>query len=63
MLKVLDNEVAQEEQAEGPTLDKLAREGARRMLVKALTVEVAQYVDEHADARDEAGRRLVVRNG
>ena len=29
MLKVLDNEVAQEEQAEGPTLDELAREGAR----------------------------------
>ena len=44
MLKVLDNEVATEEQAEGPTLDELAREGARRMLMKALAVEVAQYV-------------------
>ena len=41
MLKVLDNEVATEEQAEGPTLDELAREGARRMLMKALAVEVA----------------------
>ena len=63
MLKVLDNEVATEEQAEGPTLDELAREGARRMLMKALAVEVAQHVDEHADDRDEQGRRLVVRNG
>mgnify|MGYP001411943844 FL=1 len=63
MLKVLDNEVTKEEQAEGPTLDELAREGARRMLMKALTVEIAQYVDDHAEARDEQGRRLVVRNG
>ena len=63
MLKVLDNEVAQEEQAEGPTLDELAREGARRMLMKALAVEVAQYVEEHGEERDAQGRRLVVRNG
>ena len=29
----------------------------------ALAVEVAQYVDAHQEARDEQGRRLVVRNG
>ena len=63
MLKVLDNEGAQEEQAEGPTLDELAREGARRMLMKALAVEVAQYVEAHGEERDAQGRRLVVRNG
>ena len=63
MLKVLDNDGATEEQAAGPTLDELAREGARRMLLKALAVEVAQYVDTHAEAQDEHGRRLVVRNG
>ena len=57
MLKVLDNEVAQEEQAEGPTLDELAREGARRMLMKALAVEVAQYVEAHGEERDAQGRR------
>ncbi len=45
------------------TLDAVAREGARRMLLMALEEEVARYVDAHAEARDEAGRRLVVRNG
>ena len=63
MLKVLDNEVAREETSEGLTLDELARAGARRMLMKALAVEVAQHVDEHADERDAQGHRLVVRNG
>ncbi len=63
MLKVLDTATETEESIEGPTLDELAREGARRMLVTALAVEVAQYVDTHEDARDEAGHRLVVRNG
>ena len=33
------------------------------MLMTALAVEVAQYVDAHQEARDEQGRRLVVRNG
>ena len=47
MLKVLDhdaanNETIQEEPA-APTLDELAGEGARRMLMAALAVEVAQY--------------------
>ena len=46
-----------------PTLDALAREGARQMPVTALAVEVAQYVDEHQGERDTQGHRLVVRNG
>ena len=33
------------------------------MLMAALAVEVAQYVDTHENARDEKGRRLVVWNG
>ena len=45
------------------TLDDLAREGARRMLVSALEAEVASYIEEHQDARDEKGCALVVRNG
>ena len=45
------------------TLDSLAREGARRMLLTALEEEVARYIDAHDEARDEAGRHLVVRNG
>ena len=44
-------------------LDALAREGARRMLMAAMEEEVVQYLDTHADARDENGRRQVVRNG
>lgn len=52
-------------QAEGvtPTLDELAREGARRMLQAALEAEVADYLERHRGERDEAGRALVVRNG
>ena len=66
MLKVLDNDggdndTTADEDA-GPTLDELARTGARQMLMTALAVEVAQYVDAHQEARDEDGRRLVVRS-
>lgn len=52
-------------QAEGeaPTLDELAREGARRMLQAALEAEVADYLERHRGERDESGRALVVRNG
>lgn len=46
-----------------PTLDELAREGARRMLAAALELEVAEYVSQHTLHRDELGLRLVVRNG
>jgi putative transposase len=44
-------------------LDQLVREGARRMLAAALEAEVDDYLAAHAAERDEAGRRLVVRNG
>ena len=60
MLKIVENEAVKEE---GYTLDALAREGARRMLMSALEEEVAAYVERHAEARDGEGRRLVVRNG
>ena len=52
-----------EEPAEPPTLDTLAREGARRMLMTALEAEVAEYIERFGDTRDADGRRLVVRNG
>lgn len=45
------------------TLEEIARAGARRALQQAIEDEVAEYVDAHADQRDEAGHRLVVRNG
>lgn len=44
-------------------LTEIAREGARRMLATALEDEVAAYIAAAACERDEAGRRLVVRNG
>jgi transposase-like protein len=44
-------------------IDQIVREGARAMLAAALQAEVAAYVDQFADLRDENGRRLVVRNG
>jgi transposase-like protein len=45
------------------TLDDLAREGARRMIVAALEAEVDEYVASVVDELDENGKRLVVRNG
>ncbi|NUR58925.1 MAG: IS256 family transposase [Catenulispora sp.] len=47
----------------GSLIDEIVREGARRMLAAALEAEVNAYLAELADVRDEAGRRLVVRNG
>jgi hypothetical protein len=46
----------------GSVIDEIVRDGARRMLA-ALEAEVAAYIATHADQLDEAGRRLVVRNG
>ena len=44
-------------------LDRLLREGARQMLEVALQVEVAEYIKEHQEERDEHGHRKVRRNG
>ena len=44
-------------------LDELAREGARRMILAALEVEVEAYRQQHREARDRRGHALVVRNG
>ncbi len=47
----------------GSLLDELVRDGARAMLAAALQAEVAAYIDTHAGEVDEAGHRMVVRNG
>jgi transposase-like protein len=44
-------------------LDGLVAEGARRMLIAGLEAEVADYIERHEALVDEAGHRLVVRNG
>ena len=45
------------------TIEQIAREGARRALQKAIEDEVGEYVNAHRNLLDDAGRRLVVRNG
>jgi putative transposase len=45
------------------SLDEIAREGARRMLIEALQAEIGEYVEKNKELRDDVGRRLVVRNG
>src|SRR3954454_14181386 len=62
MLSIVASEQA-EQDALKLDLDQLVREGARRMLVAALKAEVDEYIAQHADHRDDAGRALVVRNG
>jgi len=62
VLRIIQED-ASEEEISRTSLDELAREGARRMLVRALEAEVEEYVDRHGDARDEKGHALVVRNG
>jgi transposase-like protein len=62
MLKVVDD-VAHDREEVVAGLDEIAREGARRMLAAALRAEADAYVDALAEELDEAGRRLVVRNG
>jgi putative transposase len=61
MLSVVADEQARAELR--ADLDELARAGARRMLAAALEAEVDDYLAAHTAERDEAGRRLVVRNG
>lgn len=64
MLKLLDDAPGSETQLLlSSTLDELARQGARRMLIAALETEVAEYLACHASARDDDGHALVVRNG
>ena len=44
-------------------LTAVLRSGAQRLLAAALQDEVECYLAQHEAARDESGRRLVVRNG
>lgn len=62
MLKLVETAPAMEAEML-PTLDEIAREGARQMLLMALEAEVAAYIGTHRSARDEKDHALVVRNG
>ena len=61
MLRIAPDEASREELA--TTLDEICRRGAKRMLALALEAEVDAYLAAGADARDDRGRALVVRNG
>jgi putative transposase len=63
MLKVVEERDRSEDGELGPDLDELVREGARQMLLAALDVEVAVYLERYRGFRDERGHALVVRNG
>ena len=65
MLKVVHDADASNHNgtAGGSLLDEIVRDGARAMLAAALQAEVAAYIDAHLGEVDEAGHRLVVRNG
>lgn len=63
MLKVVHDEAESNGNAGSLLIDEIVRDGARQMLAVALQAEVAAYIDAHAEERDEAGHRLVVRNG
>lgn len=44
-------------------LDQIVREGAQKMLQRAIEAEGVAYIEAHQELRDDKGHRLVVRNG
>ena len=62
MLKLVTPKVVDRKDFE-LSLDEIAREGARRLLVQALNLEVEDYIEKFKDEVNEKGRRLVVKNG
>lgn len=63
MTNVIEIQTEGKNQEARSALDELCLEGARRMLHRALELEVEQYLERHRDARDENGHALVARNG
>ncbi len=63
MLRIVEEAVDGKGSDDAMSLDELTRQGAREMLVKALEIEVAAYLERHRQERDAKGHALVVRNG
>jgi putative transposase len=63
MLNVTTDEIEGKASEITDSLDELARQGARRMIVAALELEVEQYVQALRHVRDELDHATVVRNG
>jgi len=63
MYKIITNDEEGQVPEITQSLDELARQGARRMIVAALELEVEQYVQSLRHVRDEQAHAMVVRNG
>src|SRR5215470_10162877 len=63
MLTVVPDPAGRDGAGPSSLIDKIVREGARRMLAEALAAEVDAYIAQFAAECGEDGRRLVVRNG
>jgi len=63
MYKLTTNDVEEKAPEIMQSLDELAREGARRMILAALELEVEQHIQTLRYLRDEQGHAMVVRNG
>ena len=57
------NHPAKESEVIFDPLTETLRRGARKLLQEAVEAEVAAFMDDHAQLRDENGRSAVVRNG
>lgn len=62
MVKLLTSKANERKEFE-LTIDEIAREGARRLLVHCLNLEVEDYINQHTEKIDDKGHRLVVKNG
>jgi putative transposase len=63
MFKITTDDIESQAPELTQSLDELAREGARRMIVAALELEVDQYIQQLRHLRDELDHAMVVRNG
>ena len=63
MLELLSERSPNENDLLTLSLDDLARVGAKKLLTKALELEVEEYIDRCSHVKDSDGRRVVVRNG
>lgn len=63
MLKITTDDTNGTNPAISQSLDDLAREGARRMIVAALKLEVEEYLERTKHLQDENGHAIAVRNG
>lgn len=52
-----------ESESFGDALTQLVRQGARQIIAQAVEVELAEFLAQYQDLKDDQGRQAVVRNG